>query len=179
MLLLVIAAGAGWQVRLCGFGLRAGVGNGTSSGMQALRCGFLILSVVFFVSGCGRAKVEGRYRDADNPAIGYDFRADRTWTAESAVEVAAGIFPHGSGRKFEGTLKQRGDVIELTCTNVSRQEPLTGEFRPEPGRPSAYDHKFRAEEGMLRPLAPDAGTEILFASDINPLGAKLLMPQGD
>jgi len=138
----------------------------------------LVLAVALVLSSCGRAKVEGSYRDAENPAITYFFGDDGTWRAESLVEVAAGVFPHGSGRRLEGTFSRRGNMIELVCTAVARQEPTTGEFRSEETDVSAYNHVLRMENGALIPAPAKEGQEVIFASEINPLGARRLIPAG-
>ena len=141
-------------------------------------CSFLVLAVALALSGCSRAKVEGSYRDAENSAITYFFGDDGTWRAESLVEVAAGVFPHGSGRRLEGTFSRRGNMIELLCTAVTRQEPTTGEFRSEETEVSAYSHVLRMENGALIPAPAKEAQEVLFASEINPLGARRLIPAG-
>ena len=140
--------------------------------------GFLLLALALAPAGCSRGKVEGSYRDAENPAITYFFGADGNWRAESLVEVAAGVFPHGSGRKLEGNFRRRGDMIELVCTAVSRQEPTTGEFRDEEVDASAYNHVLRVENEALVPAPAEEGVQETFASDINPLGARKLIPAG-
>ena len=142
------------------------------------RC-FLVLAVALALSGCDRAKIEGPYRDVENPAITYFLGDDGTWRAESLVEVAAGVFPHGSGRRLEGTFSRRGERIDLVCAAVSRQEPTTGEFRSEETEASAYNHVLRMEDGALIPAPAKEGQEVVFASEINPLGARRLIPAGD
>ena len=142
------------------------------------RC-FLVLAVALALSGCDRAKIEGPYRDAENPAITYFLGDDGKWLAESLVEVAAGVFPHGSGRRLEGTFSRCGNMIELVCTTVVRQEPTTGEFRSEETDASAYNHVLRMEDGALIPAPAKEGQEVVFASEINPLGARRLIPAGD
>ena len=151
---------------------------GTSCAMTvSIRIAFLLASVAL-LPGCSRFKVEGSYRDADNPAITYLFGQDGKWLAEETVEVAAGVFPHGSGRRLQGTFQRLGNVIELTCTTVLRQEPITGEFRDEPTDAASYNHKLRIVEGALVPEATEDGLDPLFASDVNPLGARKLVPAG-
>ena len=140
---------------------------------------FLLLAVALALSGCGRAKIEGSYRDVENPAITYFLGDDGKWQAESLVEVAAGVFPHGSGRRLEGTFSRRGNIIELVCTTVVRQEPTTGEFRSEETEASAYNHVLRMENGALIPAPAKEGQEVVFASEINPLGARRLISAGD
>ena len=142
------------------------------------RC-FLVLAVALALSGCDRAKVEDSYRDAENPAITYFLGDDGKWQAESLVEVAAGVFPHGSGRRLEGTFSRRGERIDLVCAAVSRQEPTTGEFRSEETEASAYNHVLRMENGALIPAPAKEGQEVVFASEINPLGARRLISAGD
>lgn len=144
----------------------------------------IIRAVVFAVAivllpGCGREKIEGRYRDADNAAITYQLRADGTWTAVMSVKVPAGVFPHGSARKLQGTFTRQGDRLALECKSVEREDPITGDFRPERGEAAAYDHLLRIENGRLLPAARQDGQSPLFASDLNPLGARELLPQGD
>jgi len=140
---------------------------------------FLMLAVALALFGCGRAKVAGSYRDAENPAVMYFFGEDGTWRAESLVEVAAGVFPHGSGRRLEGTFSRRGKLLELVCTAVARQEPTTGEFRSEETDVSAYNHVLRMENAALVPAPAEEGQEVVFASEINPLGARRLERQPD
>ena len=138
----------------------------------------LLLIFAAVLPGCSRFEVRGYYRDAENPAISYFFGEDGKWQAEERVEVAAGVFPHGAGRRLQGTFERRGEIIELTCTEVLRQEPITGEFREEAIDASSYKHKLRIAEGALVPEAVDDGDEPLFASDVNPLGARKLVPAG-
>lgn len=151
--------------------------TGTSEGMvHSFRGVLVVLAAALALSGCGRAKIAGAYRDAENPAITYFFGDDGTWRAELRVEVDAGVFPHGSGRRLDGTFSRRGDRIDLVCTAVSRQEPTTGEFRGEGIDASAYNHVVRVEDEALVPAPAKEGAEEVFASDINPLGARKLIP---
>ena len=136
------------------------------------------VAVAFTLTGCDRVKVEGRYQDAENPAITYVFTRDGAWRAEEVLGVAAGVFPHGSGRRLEGTFGRRGDTLDLKCTTVSRQEPMTGEFCAESVDASAYSHLLRLESGALVPVAPGQTKGTVFPSDINPLGARKLVPAG-
>ena len=140
--------------------------------------GLLLLGLALAPAGCSRVKVEGAYRDTENPGITYFFSNDGTWRAESLVEVAAGVFPHGSGRRLEGTFSRRGGRIELVCAAVSRQEPTTGRFRADEIEASAYNHALRLDGDSLVPAAAEEGQEVVFASDINPLGARRLVPAG-
>jgi hypothetical protein len=151
---------------------------GTSGEMLSFFRGVFVLAVALALAGCDRAKIEGFYRDAENPAITYFFGDDGTWRAEMLVEVAAGVFPHGSGRRLEGTFKRRGERMELVCITVLRQEPTTGEFRAEVTDTSACNHVLRMEDGALVPAPAEGGQEVVFASEINPLGARRLIPAG-
>ena len=152
---------------------------GTSEGMRIFPRGVLVLlAAVLALSGCGRSKIEGSYRDAENPAITYFFGGDGTWQAERSVEVGAGVFPHGSGRRLAGSFSRRGDRVELVCIEVSRQDPMTGEFRGEGIDASAYNHILEVGNGALVPVPAEEGGEGVFASDINPLGARKLIPAG-
>ena len=69
-------------------------------------------------------------------------------------------------------------MIELVCTAVARQEPTTGEFRSEETDVSAYNHVLRMENGALIPAPAKEGQEVIFASEINPLGARRLIRAG-
>lgn len=139
----------------------------------------VVLVAALLVSGCGRPKVVGYYRDAQNADVAYELRVDGTWVATVTVGVPAGVFPHGSDRRLEGTYGRRGKVIELTCRSVRREDPMTGEFAEEPLNPSSCNHYFRAEDGKLVPIGADGQTEAVFASDLNPLGARELVRVGD
>jgi len=164
---------------LRGFALPGVPVIGTSEGMvNVFRGGLVVLAAALALSGCGRAKIGGAYRDVENPAITYFFGDAGTWRAELRVEVGAGVFPHGSGRRLDGTFGRRGDRIDLVCTAVSRQEPTTGEFRGEGIDASAYNHVLRVEDEALVPAPAEEGAEEVFASDINPLGARKLIPAG-
>ena len=147
--------------------------------MKVAVCVISAIAAIAVLPGCGRVKVEGSYRDVENPAISYIFNADGTWRAEKVSEVGAGIFPHGSGRRLHGTFGRKGNIVELKCVEVSREEPMSGEFRSEPVDVSAYDHRLRVEERALVPVAAKDGAESVFASDINPLGARRLVPPGE
>lgn len=140
----------------------------------------ILAAVVCLMSGCGHGKVEGFYRDAENAAITYRLRADDTWMAEAAADAGAGIFPHGSGRRLDGSWSRRGNVVVLTCASVRRQDPMTGEFAEEPDDSSAFDHRLLiADEGRLVPVGADGKIGAGFASDLNPLGARELVRIGE
>lgn len=161
------------------FALRMARQTGRCSAMRMHRY-VILAAAVCLVSGCGREKMEGFYRDAENAAITYRLRADDTWTAEVAADAGAGIFPHGSGRRLEGSWSRRGNVVALACSSVLRQDPVTGEFAAEPGELSAFDHRLLiAGKGRLVPVGADGKVEAGFASDLNPLGARELVRVGE
>ena len=113
-------------------------------------------------SGCGGPPVIGTYRDAVNPAVRYELREGGLWSAELVVDVPSGVFPHGAGQRLEGNFTRRGDVLELVCTASSRQDPISGEFR---------------KDEALVAVDANGGTESIFATDLNPFGARRLQKE--
>lgn len=144
--------------------------------MTCLRVALLAV-LVAVLAGCGRdnVDVEGAYRDASNPAVRYELRAGGGWAAESVVEVSAGVFPHGAGRRLEGSFTRVGDVLELVCTSAGRQDPVSGSFIEEEGDLASCNHRLLIRDGELVPIGEDGETEGLFASDLNPFGARKLV----
>lgn len=138
----------------------------------------VLLAAAWGLSGCGKEKIAGSYRDAENPAITYELREDGAWVAQMAVGAPSGVFPHGSDRRLEGTYRRSGEELELVCNAVRRQDPTTGEFADEPGDPSACNHRLRAEKDKLLPVGTSGETNAVFASDLNPLGARVLVRVG-
>jgi len=126
-------------------------------------------------AGCGRKEISGNYRDAENPAIRYEFRPDGRWTATLSLEVPAGLFAHGAGQRLEGTYRRNGETWELTCAARFREDPVSGEFKEDRGGGSHADHMFVVREGAL---VPTGRQDAVFASDLNPLGARRLEPEG-
>lgn len=176
----VIAGAPPWQATIAGNFLAAFTSRGHVLVMFGAWRWLLLLVLVVLITACSRTgRVEGRYGDAENPAILYVFGEDGSWRAEEVVEVASGVFPHGAGLRLLGTYERRGDILLLECTQVSRQEPMTGEFREESIGLPAYSHRLRVEDGALFPVAEEEGQEAAFASDINPLGARKLIPRVD
>jgi len=139
----------------------------------------LLAACAAFVSACGPKRVVGAYRDVENPQVRYQFGNDGTWSAESAVELAAGVFPHGAGRRLEGTFEQSGRAIEIICVSASRQEPTSGQYRAEEADPSQYNHRLEVDEDGLVPVGPDGERDAVFASDLNPFGARKLVPENN
>lgn len=144
---------------------------------MALVRSVLALAAIASLVGCGREPVGGTYRDAMNPGIRYEFGQDGTWSAESIVEVPAGVFPHGAGRRLAGIFTRSGDTLELVCSSATRQDPISGEFREEENDASSFSHRLLAEQGSLFPLGPNGERDSLFATDLNPLGARNLVPE--
>jgi len=134
----------------------------------------ILLAALVGLAACGRPSVEGIYRDVDNSSLRYEIRPDGLWSAELVVEVPSGVFPHGASRRFLGTFVRRGDILELVCTSSDRQDPMSGEFRPEDCDLSAHHHRLRAQDGALVAVGADGQTESLFATDLNPFGARRL-----
>lgn len=126
------------------------------------------------VTGCGRRDVEGVYRDVSDPSIRYELRDDGSWSAELIVEIPAGVFAHGASRRLDGTYNRSGSLLELVCLNASRQDPISGEYRPE-GAAALYNHLLSAEEDSLVPVGPKGEKDAVFAADLNPLGARQLV----
>lgn len=137
----------------------------------------LLAAFVGCLAGCGGPPVDGTYRDADNPSLRYEFRPGGLWSAEMVVDVPAGVFPHGAGRRFGGTYVRRGDLLELVCTSSSRQDPMSGEFRAENSDLASCNHLLLAQDGMLVAVGADGQTDSLFATDVNPFGARRLERQ--
>lgn len=139
-----------------------------------LRVVVLALCAVL-VPGCGSQKVAGPFRDAANPDLRYQFGEDGSWSAELAIDLPAGIFPHGAGRRFDGTFERSGDALELVCLSASRQDPASGKYRKDEVDLASFAHRFLVEEDALVPIGPNGETEALFATDLNPLGARKLV----
>jgi len=135
------------------------------------------LALCFGLVGCGRRHVEGVYHDAGNPAIRYELRDGGRWFAELIVEVPSGVFPHGASRRLEGTFKRKGGIIELVCLTASRQDPISGAFRPDDSAAAEYSHFLAVEDAFLVPVGPDGKSEAFFAAELNPLGARQLVPE--
>jgi hypothetical protein len=125
--------------------------------------------------GCGSQKVAGSYRDAMNPDLRYQFGEDGSWSAEVVIELPAGVFPHGAGRRFGGTFKRSGDSLDLVCLSASRQDPASGQYRNDEVDLASYAHRLLVKEDSLVPVGPNGETEGLFATDLNPLGARKLV----
>jgi len=122
--------------------------------------------------GCGRKDITGDYRDTENPAIRYEFRPDGSWTATLSLKVPAGLFAHGAGQRLEGTYSRSGETLELKCAARFREDPVSGEFSEDRGEGAGgADHMFLIQEGVLVPKGPQ---DAVFASDLNPLGARRL-----
>lgn len=130
------------------------------------------------LAGCGGKNVAGLYRDESNPAVCYELRADGTWSAELSVGVPAGVFPHGAGKQFEGNFTRSGQVLELVCTSVRRQDPISGDWQKDATDPASCTHRLLFEEGVLVPIGPRGEKEALFATDLNPFGARKLVSEG-
>jgi len=128
-----------------------------------------------FLAGCGARKIAGHFRDVANPDLLYEFGEDGSWSADVVVELPTGIFPHGAGTRFEGTFERSGDQLHLVCLSTSRQDPTSGQYRKGDTEPSAYSHTLLVEEDALVPVGPDGEREALFATDLNPLGARKLV----
>lgn len=133
-----------------------------------------LASFIGLLPGCGGQPISGSYRDEGNPSVRYDLREDGVWSAELVVDVPSGIFPHGAGQRLEGNFTRCGDVLELFCTGVSRQDPTSGEFRKADADVAAYNHRLRVETDTLVPVGTDGSTESMFATDLNPFGARRL-----
>ncbi|MBJ7327583.1 MAG: hypothetical protein JHC52_09605 [Chthoniobacterales bacterium] len=142
---------------------------------QRLLLGIVLVAIA--PAGCARKEVAGNYIDAENPAIHYEFRPDGQWVGTLSLEVPGGLFAHGAGQRLEGTYRRRGDILELQCTGYFRQDPVSGEFKKERGGggDAVSDHMFLIGEGAL---IPTGRKDAVFASDLNPLGARRLQPDG-
>lgn len=161
----------------CGLALRARCHRVRCHSMTTARLLFLAFSAVV-LAGCGRQKVEGVYRDEFNPALRYELRDGGDWSAEVVVEVPAGVFPYGADRKFSGLFTRRGDLLELVCSSAEQRDPISGDYRADDAEPAQYNHLLLAEEGALLPVDADGRKEALFATDLNPLGARKLIREG-
>lgn len=127
------------------------------------------------LSGCGKVEVAGRYVDAAQPGLVYEFRADGTWTAVWERKVPMGMFAQGAARRLGGVYELRGRRVFLTCRTVEERDPVSVGFVPVgavDGEREAlhlgYDHGFEWHEGRLRPLETD-----------HPFGGGELVPVGD
>ena len=152
----------------------AAAGRQVSLDMAGLRL-VLFAACAVILPGCGRERVDGAYRDSANPALRYELRNGDTWSAEMVVAVPAGVFPHGAGTWWRGNYTRSGNVIELVCTSSGRYDPLSGELREDKADPAAYNHRLAFEDGGLVPVGAKGEKEALFATDLNPLGARKLV----
>jgi hypothetical protein len=130
----------------------------------ARRCSAFALAVAFAVAmaGCEKPQVAGRYRDASQTDLVYEFRPDGTWTAVWEKKVPMGLFAQGSARRLQGTYELRGRQLRLTCLSVDERDPVSVDFAPVrvfDGEGEVlfrgYDHGFVVEEGKLVPSEPD------------------------
>ncbi len=135
----------------------------------------LILFCAALLPGCGSQKVTGSYRDEVNQDLRYQFGEDGSWSAELAIDLPAGVFPHGAGRRFDGTFERSGDALELVCLSASRQDPASGKYRKDEVDLASFAHRLLVEEDVLVPMGPNGEREALFATDLNPLGARKLV----
>lgn len=130
------------------------------------------------LAGCGGTNPAGLYSDDTNPAVRYELRSDGTWLAEFAVGVPSGVFPHGAGKRLEGNFTRSGQVLEMVCTSVRRQDPISGEWQKDATEPASCTHRLLLEGGVLVPIGPRGEKEALFATDLNPFGARKLVREG-
>lgn len=127
------------------------------------------------LAGCEKIEVVGRYRDASQPGLVYDLRADGTWTAVWENKVPMGLFAQGAARRLEGTYELRGRRLRLTCLSVAERDPVSVGFVPvrvhdgdDDTLRRGYDHGFEVREGRLVPTEPDhpfGGGELVSAGD--------------
>ena len=127
------------------------------------------------LTGCEKIDVTGRYRDASQPELVYEFRADGTWTAVWENKVPMGLFSQGSARRLQGTYELRGRRLRLTCLSVEERDPVSVGFTPvrvydgsDETLRREYDHGFELRDGRFVPSEPD-----------HPFGGGELVPVGD
>lgn len=145
---------------------------------RALRLGaaFVVLGALGGgLAGCEKVEVAGRYRDASQEGLVYEFRPDGTWTAVWEKKVPMGLFAQGSARRLQGVYELRGRRLQLTCLAVEERDPVSVGFAPvrvhdgdDETLRRQYDHGFEVREGQLVPLQPD-----------HPFGGGELVPVGD
>ena len=130
----------------------------------ARRCLLFALAVGFAVAvaGCEKLEVAGRYRDASQTDLVYEFRPDGTWTAIWEKKVPMGLFAQGSARRLQGTYDLRGRRLRLTCLSVEERDPVSVGFAPvrvfdgdSDSLLRSYHHGFLVEEDKLVPSEPD------------------------
>ena len=127
------------------------------------------------LAGCGKVEVAGRYRDASQESLLYEFLPDGTWTAVWEKKVPMGLFAQGSARRLQGVYEVRGRRLQLTCLAVEERDPVSVGFAPvrfHDGENETlqrqYNHSFEVREGTLLPSEPD-----------HPFGGGELVPVGD
>ena len=127
-------------------------------------CRAVVLAVACAVAlaGCEKADVTGRYRDASQPDLVYDFREDGTWTAVWEKKVPMGLFARGSARRLQGSYEVRGRRLLLTCLSVEERDPVSVDFVPvrvfdgsDETLRRGYDHGFEVKDGKLHPSKQD------------------------
>jgi len=131
-----------------------------SSGLRRCSLCALAAALVVAVAGCQRAEVTGRYRDASQADLVYEFRPDGTWTAVWEKKVPMGMFAQGSARRLQGTYSLRGRKLELTCLSVEERDPVSVDFAPVrvfdgDDLLRGYNHGFVVKEGKLVSSEPD------------------------
>lgn len=125
------------------------------------------------LAGCEKVEVTGRYRDASQELLIYEFLPDGTWAAVWEKKVPMGLFAQGSARRLRGVYELRGRRLQLTCLALEERDPVSVAFAPvrvhdgEALR-KQYDHGFEVREGTLVPLEPE-----------HPFGGGELVPVGD
>ena len=134
----------------------------TSPGMRRCSLFALVAALVVAVAGCQRPEVTGRYRDASQVDLVYEFRPDGTWTAVWEKKVPMGLFAQGSARRLQGTYALRGRRLELKCLSLEERDPVSVDFAPvrvfdgdSDDLLRGYDHGFFVEEDKLVPSEPD------------------------